>query len=132
MDVSTLIAAFIGLVAPIVVSAFKWRASRIETRKARLDYWKAYFEVALLAGKSVGQETKGLCVAEFEEEEDEARNLGNKLVSSITTVFRHFGDVRRYSSLCDIFRVRRAAEIRAICTLQGAATPCGNNYAGAI
>jgi hypothetical protein len=80
MDASTVIGPLIGLMAPIVISAFKWRASRIETRKARLDYWKTYFEVAPLAGQTVGDETKKLCIAELEEGEDEARNLGNKLV----------------------------------------------------
>jgi hypothetical protein len=84
MDASTLIGPLIGLMAPIVISAFKWRASRTETRKASLDYWKTYFEVAALAGQTVGDETKRLCIAELEEGEDETRNFRNKLVSSIT------------------------------------------------
>lgn len=85
MDASTLIAPLIGLVAPIVVSAIRRPSSRMEERTSRLQYWKTFFEVAPLAGASVTEETKQLCLAEMAEGEDETRNLSNKLVTHTTT-----------------------------------------------
>lgn len=87
MDASNLIAPLIGLIAPIVVSAIRRPSSRIEERTSRLQYWKTFFEVAPLAGASVTEETKQLCLAEMAEGEDETKNLSNKLVTHITTAY---------------------------------------------
>jgi hypothetical protein len=75
------------LIAPIVVSAIRRPSSRIEERTARLQYWKTFFEVAPLAGSTVTERTKQLCLEEMAEAEDETRNFNNKLVTSITTAY---------------------------------------------
>lgn len=87
MDASTLISPLIGLIAPIVVSAIRRPSSKIEERTARLQYWKTFFEVAPLAGSTVSEDSKQLCLAEMAEGEDETRNFNNKIVSSITTAY---------------------------------------------
>jgi hypothetical protein len=86
MDASILIAPLIGLIAPIVITAIRRPASRIQERTKRLQYWKTFFELAPLSGNAVSDEAKRLCVAELAAAEDETRNLSNKLVSFITTV----------------------------------------------
>ena|SRR6185437_1145483 len=87
MDASTLISPLIGLIAPIIVSAIRRPSSKIEERTARLQYWKTFFEVAPLAGSTVSEDSKQLCLAEMAEGEDETRNFNNKVVSSITTAY---------------------------------------------
>ena len=79
--------SLIGLIAPIVISALSRPLSRSEEHTIVLQKWKAIHEVATLNGDAITEETKQLSRADLARAIDDAQNLGNRLVTRVTTIY---------------------------------------------